>query len=29
LLTTDFAAVQNEVTRAFAVIEQKLSGKQV
>jgi ribonuclease P protein component len=28
LLTTDFAAVVNEVTRAFAVIEQKLSGKQ-
>jgi ribonuclease P protein component len=27
LLTTDFAAVLNEVTRAFAVIEQKLSGK--
>jgi ribonuclease P protein component len=27
LLTTDFAAVVNEVTRAFAVIEQKLSGK--
>jgi ribonuclease P protein component len=27
LLTTDFAAVRNEVTRAFAVIEQKLSGK--
>jgi ribonuclease P protein component len=27
LLTTDFAAVKNEVTRAFAVIEQKLSGK--
>ena len=25
LLTTDFAAVRNEVTRAFAVIEQKLS----
>ncbi len=25
LLTTDFAAVLNEVTRAFAVIEQKLS----
>jgi RNase P protein component len=28
LLTTDFAAVLNEVGRAFAVIEQKLSGKQ-
>jgi ribonuclease P protein component len=27
LLTTDFSAVLNEVTRAFAVIEQKLSGK--
>jgi ribonuclease P protein component len=27
LLTTDFAAVLNEVNRAFAVIEQKLSGK--
>jgi len=27
LLTTDFAAVRNEVTRAFAVIEQKLSGR--
>jgi ribonuclease P protein component len=27
LLTTDFVAVVNEVTRAFAVIEQKLSGK--
>jgi ribonuclease P protein component len=27
LLATDFAAVRNEVTRAFAVIEQKLSGK--
>jgi RNase P protein component len=27
LLTADFAAVRNEVTRAFAVIEQKLSGK--
>jgi ribonuclease P protein component len=26
LLTTDFAAVVNEVSRAFAVIEQKLSG---
>jgi ribonuclease P protein component len=26
LLTTDFAALQNEVSRAFAVIEQKLSG---
>ncbi|MGA7927299.1 MAG: ribonuclease P protein component [Candidatus Sulfotelmatobacter sp.] len=25
LLTTDFAAILNEVTRAFAVIEQKLS----
>jgi ribonuclease P protein component len=24
---TDFAALQNEVSRAFAVIEQKLSGK--
>ena len=28
LLTTDFSAVLNEVTRAFAVIEQKLSRKQ-
>jgi len=28
LLTTDFAAVVNEVSRAFAVIDQKLSGKQ-
>ena len=28
LLTNDFAAVLNEVSRAFAVIEQKLSGKQ-
>jgi ribonuclease P protein component len=28
LLTTDFAALQNEVSRAFATIEQKLSGKQ-
>jgi ribonuclease P protein component len=27
LLTADFAAVQKEVTKAFAVIEQKLSGK--
>jgi ribonuclease P protein component len=27
LLTTDFAALQNEVSRAFAIIEQKLSGK--
>jgi ribonuclease P protein component len=27
LLTADFAAVRNEVSRAFAVIEQKLSGK--
>jgi ribonuclease P protein component len=27
LLTTDFAAVVNEVTRAFGVIEQKLSEK--
>ena len=27
LLSTDFAALQNEVSRAFAVIEQKLSGK--
>jgi ribonuclease P protein component len=27
LLATDFAALQNEVSRAFAVIEQKLSGK--
>ena len=27
LLTTDFASLQNEVSRAFAVIEQKLSGK--
>jgi ribonuclease P protein component len=26
LLTTDFVALQNEVSRAFAVIEQKLSG---
>jgi ribonuclease P protein component len=26
LLTTDFGAVRNEVTRAFAVIEQKLSA---
>jgi ribonuclease P protein component len=29
LLTTDFAAVLNEMTRAFAVIEQKLSRKQI
>ena len=29
LLTTDFAALQNEVSRAFAVIEQKLSQKSV
>jgi ribonuclease P protein component len=29
LLSTDFAAVLNEVTRAFAVIEQKLSGKRI
>jgi ribonuclease P protein component len=29
LLTNDFAAVLNEVTRAFVVIEQKLSGKQI
>jgi ribonuclease P protein component len=28
LQTTDFAVVVNEVTRAFAVIEQKLSGTQ-
>ncbi len=28
LLTTDFSVVLNEVTRAFAVIEQKLSRKQ-
>jgi len=28
LLTNDFAAVVNEVRRAFVVIEQKLSGKQ-
>ena len=27
LLTTDFAAVLNEVARAFVVIEQKLAGK--
>jgi ribonuclease P protein component len=27
LLTTDFSAVVNEVSRAFLVIEQKLSGK--
>ena len=27
LLSTDFAAVRNEVTRAFAVIEQKLSAR--
>jgi ribonuclease P protein component len=27
LLTIDFAALQNEVSRAFAIIEQKLSGK--
>jgi len=27
LLTTDFAALQNEVSRAFAIIEQKLSGR--
>ena len=27
LLTADFAAVLNEVTRAFVIIEQKLSGK--
>jgi ribonuclease P protein component len=27
LLTTDFSAVVNEVSRAFSVIEQKLSGK--
>ena len=27
LLTVDFTAVLNEVTKAFAVIEQKLSGK--
>jgi ribonuclease P protein component len=29
LLTNDFAAVVNEVSRAFVVIEQKLSGKQL
>ncbi len=29
LLSTDFAALQNEVSRAFALIEQKLSGKSV
>ena len=29
LLATDFAAVLNEVARAFVVIEQKLSGKQI
>src|SRR3981081_3215600 len=28
LLTTDFAAVLNEVSRAFVVIEQKLAAKQ-
>jgi ribonuclease P protein component len=28
LLTTDFAAVLNEVARAFVVIEKKLAGKQ-
>jgi ribonuclease P protein component len=28
LLSTDFAALLNEVGKAFAVIEQKLSGKQ-
>ncbi|MFZ0143697.1 MAG: ribonuclease P protein component [Candidatus Sulfotelmatobacter sp.] len=27
LLAADFAALQNEISRAFAVIEQKLSGK--
>lgn len=27
LLTADFSAVLNEVSRAFAVIEEKLSGK--
>jgi ribonuclease P protein component len=27
MLSTDFAALQNEVSRAFAIIEQKLSGK--
>jgi ribonuclease P protein component len=27
LLTTDFAAVVNEVQRAFVVIDQKLAGK--
>jgi ribonuclease P protein component len=27
LLTTDFAEVVNEVSRAFVVIEQKLAGK--
>jgi ribonuclease P protein component len=29
LLTIEFAALQSEVSRAFAVIEQKLSGKQM
>jgi ribonuclease P protein component len=29
LLTTDFAALRNEVSKAFAVIEQKLSEKSV
>jgi len=29
LLSTDFAALQSEVARAFAIIEQKLSGKSV
>ena len=29
MLSTDFAALQNEVSRAFAIIEQKLSGKSV
>jgi ribonuclease P protein component len=28
LLATDFVALQNEVSRAFAIIEQKLSGNQ-
>jgi ribonuclease P protein component len=27
LLSTNFVALQNEVSRAFAIIEQKLSGK--
>jgi ribonuclease P protein component len=29
MLSTDFAALQSEVSRAFAIIEQKLSGKSV